>query len=88
MIWDPSLLAWALFWAAIGLATLLLIQPAVAQEKSSAKPPAKTTAKPATKAAPKNKANLMTRDNRLCIACLYCLARKPIPATRVRHWQA
>lgn len=50
------------------LATLLLIQPAVAQEKSSTKPPANTTAKPATKAAPKSKANLMTRDElRACM---------------------
>jgi hypothetical protein len=46
------------------LATLLLIQPAAAQEKSPTKPPAKTTTKPA----PKSKANLMTRDElRACM---------------------
>ncbi len=46
------------------LAALLLIQPAVAQETAPAKPPAKSTAK----AAPKNKANLMTRDElRACM---------------------
>jgi hypothetical protein len=46
------------------LAAVLLIQPAVAQEKSATKPPAKTTAK----AAPKSKPNLMTRDElRACM---------------------
>jgi len=46
------------------LAALLLIQPAVAQEKTPAKPPAKSTAK----APPKNKANVMTRDElRACM---------------------
>lgn len=46
------------------LATLLLVQPAVAQEKTPAKPPAKSTAK----APPRNKANLMTRDElRACM---------------------
>jgi hypothetical protein len=50
------------------LATLLLIQPAVAQETSATKPPANAAAKPATKAPPKNKANLMTRDElRACM---------------------
>jgi hypothetical protein len=50
------------------LATLLLMQPAVAQDKSSTKPPAKATAKPTTKGAPTNKANLMTRDElRACM---------------------
>jgi hypothetical protein len=50
--------------ATAALATLLLIQPAPAQEKAPAKPPAQGTAK----TAPKNKANLMTRDElRVCM---------------------
>ncbi len=50
--------------ATAALAALLLIQPAVAQEAAPAKPPAKSTAK----AAPKTKANLMTRDElRACM---------------------
>jgi hypothetical protein len=50
--------------ATAALAALLLIHPAVAQEKSTTKPPAKSTAK----TAPKSKANLMTRDElRACM---------------------
>ncbi|MGE5160659.1 MAG: hypothetical protein ACM3O5_04055 [Betaproteobacteria bacterium] len=46
------------------LAALLLLPPALAQEKTPAKPPAKTM----TKAPPKSKANLMTRDElRACM---------------------
>ena len=49
---------------AAALAALLLIQPAVAQEKAPAKPPAKGTAPAASKA----KADLMTRDElRACM---------------------
>jgi hypothetical protein len=68
------------------LATLLLIQPAVAQEKSSTKPPAKTTAKPTTTAAPKNKANLMTRDE--LRACMNEQDRLQVIRTRVDQEQA
>lgn len=64
------------------LATLLLIQPAVAQEKSSTKPPAKTTAK----AAPKNKANVMTRDE--LRACMNEQDRLQVIRTRVDQEQA
>lgn len=49
---------------AAALAALLLLPPAFAQEKASTKPPAKTM----TKAAPKSKANLLTRDElRACM---------------------
>jgi len=68
--------------ATAALATLLLIQPAVAQEKSSTKPPAKTT----TKAAPKNKANLMTRDE--LRACMNEQDRLQVIRTKVDQEQA
>lgn len=68
------------------LAALLLVQPAVAQEKSSTKPPAKTTAKPATKATPKDKANLMTRDE--LRACMNEQDRLQAIRTRVDQEQA
>lgn len=46
------------------LAALLLLPPVIAQEQ----PPAKPTAKTMTKAPPKSKANLMTRDElRACV---------------------
>jgi len=49
---------------AAAFAALLLIQPAVAQETAPTKSPAKTM----TKAAPKSKTNLMTRDElRACM---------------------
>jgi hypothetical protein len=54
----------ALLLATAAVATLLLTQPAHAQEKAPAKPPAKSTAK----TAPKSKANMMTRDElRACM---------------------
>lgn len=64
------------------LATLLLIQPAVAQEKAPAKPPAKSTAK----AAPKTKANLMTRDE--LRACMNEQDRLQVIRTKVDQEQA
>lgn len=68
------------------LATLLLMQPAAAQEKTSTKPPAKTTAKPAPKPAPKNKANLMTRDE--LRACMNEQDRLQVIRTKVDQEQA
>jgi len=64
------------------LAALLLIQPAVAQEKTPAKPPAKSTAK----APPKNKANVMTRDE--LRACMDEQDRLQAIRTRIDQEQA
>jgi len=64
------------------LAALLLIQPAVAQEKTPAKPPAKSTAK----APPKNKANVMSRDE--LRACMDEQDRLQAIRTRIDQEQA
>ena len=72
--------------ATAALATLLLIQPAPAQEKAPAKPPAQSTAKTMTKAPPKNKANLMTRDE--LRACMNEQDRLQAIRTRVDQEQA
>jgi hypothetical protein len=63
-------------------AALLLVQPAAAQDKASPKPPAKTTAK----AAPKNKANLLTRDE--LRACMNEQDRLQVIRTKVDQEQA
>jgi len=63
-------------------AALLFVQPAAAQDKASTKAPAK----PATKAAPKNKANLMTRDE--LRACMNEQDRLQVIRTRVDQEQA
>ena len=64
------------------LAALLLMQPAVAQEKATTKPPAKSM----TKAAPRNKANLMTRDE--LRACMNEQDRLQVIRTKVDQEQA
>jgi len=64
------------------LAALLLVQPAVAQEKTPARPPAKGTASEP----PKSKANVMTRDE--LRACMNEQDRLRAIRTRIDQEQA
>jgi hypothetical protein len=67
---------------AAALAALLLLQPAVAQEKAPTTAPAKTTGKPA----PKSKANVMTRDE--LRACMNEQDRLQATRTKIDQEQA